>query len=423
MRKIIYVFLLFVVTFQSAQAQGANQWSVELARAFSKDLFELNGIPYMNPMVNAVNATSNSRFFNNAYVPKEVEEPYFKISLNGMIGFVRDDMKTYTPQVPMQAFDIARVGDFANVDLINQRINIHDTAGLVNYFFQNILFNGVNSGRLAVPTTAATILGNIKGAIVLPNSTLEELVKEHPLWNLPYLPENLRDSILNAVKGIPGYFSLPTGGNINTIVAGIPQVEIGSLWGTEMLLRFIPPVYMGEEIGDFAFWGIGFKHSLSQYLKNEPFHLAIQAVYQGTHLENSVGVTNSELVSDATIWNVNLHASKDFEGIASVYTGISLENTQIDADFKYFLPVETQLFLGLLEGEKDDQGNVIRILPPNPPDFPGDTKPQSSNVSIEQFNIKWVIGARRDLGPFSIYLDFNLSKFNIFTGGLQYRIN
>lgn len=423
-----------------ALSQNANPWSIELARSLSRDIFELNGVPYLKPLVVAINSTSNARFFSSARVPRHVRKPYFKFGIQGMLGFVRDDMKSYVPAFPMEEFTLSRIDDYADVDIINQKIVIQDTVGLINYLFKTVLYNGVQKGSLVPPKTASTVLGYQNTKLWLNNDTLKNLVKEHPLY--PFLPQNMKDTVLNAVGGIPGFYSFPPGGNFSTLFAFVPQLEIGAIYNTEALIRFVPPVKLSNEIGKFAFWGFGLKHSISNYfyksapeskegLTNSdplmpeealrpPFDLAVQAVYQGTHLENTVGVTNSELKADATIWDFNIQGSWSLNNIVEFFSGFSYELINITSDFKYYLPVETQYFLGLLDRIIDDQGRYI-ILPPDPPRFPGDTKPQVSNIRISDSNFKWIIGARKEIGPVALFFDYSISKFDIFSGGIEYR--
>jgi hypothetical protein len=254
--------------------------------------------------------------------------------------------------------------------------------------------------------------------LYLQGDTLVALAERHPVY--PFLPEHMRDSVKNVLLSMPGYFTFPQGANMSTIFAFIPQFEIGSLFGTELLLRAIPPIYMGEEIGDFAFWGIGLKHSLSQYFPERYFDLAVQAVYQGTYLKNKVGITQSTMTANTTIFNLNIHASKHFEGILDIFTGLSYEMIDIGAEFEYVLPIETQAMVGLLRIERFPDGSEI-IHKPEPPDYPGDTKPQKSAISIGDNNLKWIIGLSREIGPVSIFVDYSISQFNIFSGGLEVR--
>ncbi len=317
------------------EAQNTNPWAYELARSMARDIFELNGIPYLTPMVQAVNSTSNARFFNTAKIPQMVDKPYIKFGIHAMYGFVRDDMKTYQPRFPMDSLDLSKIAQFGNIDIINGTFSITDTAGLIYYLFKTVIYNGYQEGSIKFPESSATVLGHSDAKFTFEEDTLRELVKRHPVY--AFLPENLRDTVLKTVEDIPNYYSLPSGGNLNTIFAFIPQIEIGSLYGTEILLRFIPPVRLKDEIGDFAFWGIAVKHSISQYFDDLPFDLAVQTAYQGTSLKNKVGVTNADLSASTTIFNGNIHISKSFENIVDVFSGLSFENIDISSKFYLYL--------------------------------------------------------------------------------------
>jgi hypothetical protein len=253
-RLILNIIILTSVCSLNLYSQNSNPWAVDLARSMSYDIFDLNGIPYLEPMVKAVNATSNARFYSSAYVPAKVDKPYFKVSINGMFGFVPDNMKSYQPSIPMEQFSLTGMTDYASVDIINQKIVINDTAGLVYYFFKNLLYDGVTQNSIPLPGSAATILGYQDTKFIISTDTLIKLAKNHPIWS--FIPTSLQDTVLKTLAAIPTFYSFPPGANMNSIFAFVPQVEIGSLFGTEALLRFVPPVYIGEEIGDFAFWGI-----------------------------------------------------------------------------------------------------------------------------------------------------------------------
>ncbi len=419
MKKIPIVFILLLIAFSNAKSEY-NETSVELTRELTKEIFQLNGIPYLQPLVESINSTSNSRFFHQAYVPEKVDKPYFRVSVNGMTGFVKDDMLCYTPQFPTDSFDIRKAGEYASIDYINGSFNIKDTVGLMVYLLKNMLYDGVKSGDLRPPEKTATILGNLDSSLTFEDGVLQKLAKRHPAWG--FLPKDVQDSVLAVLDGMPSYFSLPKGADMSTLYAAVPQFEIGSWHGTEALIRFIPPVNMGETVGEFAFWGLGLKHSLSQYFDSLGVDIAVQAVYQGTSLENSIGETNADMKSNATFWNFNLHAGKRFGDYLEIYSGISVELVNISADYKYYLPVETQAQLGLLRYTMDPDGVNNTIHPPEPElGYPGDTKPQTATLNLNDQNVKFTFGLTSHLGPVDIYLDFSFSRLNILSGGLAYR--
>lgn len=417
------------------EAPNANQTVLYLSRALSKDIFDLNGVPFMQPLVEAINSTSNARFVNTAYIPKEVEKAYFKISLNGMFGLVNNSMRTYKPQFPTEEFrfDTLLARNFIQFDFINQKILSIDSARLYHYLLKTVLYDAIKVGELKVPNESATILGRNSGNItfkdesgnsVLVPSLTRRLDSVNTLLDtLGFSP--LSDTLVNSLSGVfnalPSYFSLPPGGDYSSIFAGVPQIEIGSLYGTELLIRFIPPIKMSEEIGKFSFYGFGLKHSISQYFDDPEFDMAVQGVYQTTELTNQVGVTNAELKANATMLNFNLQASKRFEDWFDVYTGFSYDQIEIDTRFTYFLSKEIQGQVGLLQPVKDSQGNNIDFIVAD--GFPGDTSPQVASLLLNSNNFKWTIGMRKEIGDFAVFADYNVANFNIFSFGVQYTIN
>ncbi len=405
----------------SAFAQEVSQYTIDLARMFSKDLFNDNSVAYLSPMVRTVNATSNSGFFNDAYVPYKVDKPYFKISLHGMSGFVNDADKYFEPKIATKPYNLIEALQFATPIMEDGKItgvNIQDTAGLIHYFFQNILYDGLegeHKGHIELPGLASTVLGDKETHISLPKENMKELVENHDLYKL--LPDGeLKQQLLDIVGQFPEQFTMYEGAGMNSITAGVPQLEIGSFYGTELLIRFIPQINLGQYIGDFMFWGIGLKHSISQYFNkdedNRPFDLAAQIVFQGTSLKNEVGVTKAQLDADADIFSANIHASKSFDGWFDIFAGVAYDNIKITGSYTYTLPIEVQRQLGMIESGKEGPT----------PGYPGDQMPQVANMSLEEDNIKAVFGIAKDISNLRLFLDYNIGKFDILQFGLSYKL-
>lgn len=404
-------------------APHANALTVEMARRISYEMLGPNSGPFMKPLVTTTNAAANSRFFRTAYVPKKVDKPYFRFGLHSMIGFVRDDQKTYTPIAPRSTLEQV-LADTTSAIITFNSIRIKDTAGMVvnilKYLFDKGL--GVDSAKsgLRFPQSAATIFGNSKTTFYLNRQYFyDQLTKDDPilssLFNSNALSQSVKDSILNAIVRIPESFPLPEGGNINTVLAAIPQFEIGSIYGTELLLRFIPPIEIDKNVGTFSFWGLGLKHSISQYFDGHSFDAAIQFVYQGSHLTNKVGVTNADFISNSTIYDLNIEVSKSFEDIIDVFSGLSYETISISNSYKFLLPVEKQIELGLLRNPNSKDIPAV----PEPPEWPGDQKPQTVYSNLSEQSVKFVIGVAKPIGPVTIFLDYNISKFNILAAGVD----
>lgn len=409
---------------QVIQYPRASDQTILLARALSRDIFELNGIPYLQPLAEVVNTTSNSRFFSTAFVPKWDKRFYIRISLNGMYGIVPNNKKEYSPVLPNEPMDLVKIKRY--VDFSNPlQPKVIDTAGLIYYVFRTVIYDGIQKGSLQAPSKAPTILGYGEVDLIFPHDTLISLIESNPLYLS--LPENYRDSILNAIANSPEVFALPRGLNIKQIGAGIPQLEIGSLYGIELLIRFIPQINLGKNIGKFSFWGIGIKQSISQYAPNPFMDVSIQVGRQGSRLTNRIGVTNAELTSNAKFWNANLHLSKKVSKNFEFFSGFSFENLEINSDYTFYLPAEVQYQLGLYyhydNGTPDDYTDDY--LAPNPDlGYTGDPyPPMNKNVIVRDNNWKWTIGAIGNFGAFSVFTDFSISKINIFSFGLMYRFD
>ena len=428
---IIFAFLSFSAS-HLLFAMPENSYIVPLCRQFSKDLFDLSAKPYLSPTVQVVNATSNAGFFHSAYIPAKVNKPYFRLSGNFMLGSVPNSMKSFTPQIPTKPYNANDISKFAELTFFPQPgVNIKDTAGLINYFLQNILYTGIYVDKtIQVPKSAPTTLGDTTASrLPLPKEVMAELVSKHPLYPYLMLVPSAAELINNVIGSIPESYTLTKGGDLNTIIAGVPQLEIGSLYGTELLIRLIPPLDLGEWVGKFSFWGVGLKHSISQYFyydnnrdgnaakRNQitPFDLAVQVVFQKTGLENTVGITEAKLKANANIFNFNVHGSKNFNNYFELYTGLSFERTDITGSYTYYLPVEIQNSIGLMTVIN---GEIVAD-PEN--GYPGDTEPQKSDVSLVENQIKWIIGASKNIGPVTVYANYSVSKFNVFNMGLQYR--
>ncbi|MBE2188644.1 MAG: hypothetical protein IAE98_04180 [Candidatus Kapabacteria bacterium] len=424
----VAIFCIAIIIPSQTKAQQTSQdYTKELARLFSQDLFESNGILFMQPVVKMINATSNSRFFSSAYIPQKVEKPYYRIGVQSMLGFVTNDLRSFTPVMPSREYNFTDLGEFIGFNILNGEITRLDTAKLIHYIFLNMMHDGIhgkNKGLIKTPNAASTAMGTGNTKFILPHESLDSLFKAHPLYSFPQIPQFLKDSINSAIYQFPTEFTLYGGNDLSTIFAAVPQIEIGSLYGTELLIRLIPPVDLGETVGDFAFWGLGLKHSISQYLHNNhkaaanfdepinPYDIAVQVVYQGTSLKNTVGITKADLKANATIYNANIHGSYNFGQGFEAYTGLGYEQITINSTYTYFLPVEIQWQLGLLE-----QG-----MHEPTPGYPGDQNPQSTDLTFTDTNIKWTIGMTAKFGNFRTILDYSLSKFNVLSFGLVYEL-
>lgn len=415
---LLTAFLIFASIGSVAAQTTPNPMTIAIVRMFTKEIFDLNSVPYVNPMIITMNSTSNSGFFHRAYIPEKVDKPYFRFGVETMFGFVRTDQKTYTPQIPTS--DSVRADNLTpemNITLGKiigkQALNAQDTVNIAAFSYliiKSIFKDELKRGVLNPPKSAPTIFGSKEVVTFsLPKDSLISDLHKNTYYQLIQLAApGTTMSIDSAFAGLPASIPLAIGGDLKNLFAAVPQLEIGSWHGTELLLRFIPPVKFEQSVGKFSFWGAGLRHSLSQYFPRDLFDMAVQAVYQRTSIANTIGATNSELTAKADIWDFNLQASKHW-GNLDVFTALSVENINIDASYKYTLSLDLQQKLGIINQDEIDHG------------ISKDDQPQTTSMLSSNTNIKWIIGASYQIGKLSVFADYSLSQFNIFAGGVNYQ--
>jgi len=431
---------MFVVTSTTAFSQGGNpddlcnckptnSLTIAVAREFMSQFGAPNSIPFAAPLAETINATANSRFYTTAFIPKE-NKFYFRFSINGMLGLVRDDQKTFKTVLPWETDE----GKKASIITASAKYTGRDTVGAIMDVLYYLLNRGYTNGTITnqPPRTAATIFGNLPANFKVDREELITTLETDPNYiALGFLNPNLKTQVDSVARLLPNAtFELPPGLNISSLIAAVPQIEIGSFMGTEVLVRFIPTLDWGEAIGKFGFWGVGLKHSISQYFnpsdnpEERIFDLAVQAVYQSTTLDNTYGESRSNIRSDAQIMSINIQGSKTFftgsgTYLFDVYGGAGFESLNIDAKLTSYLPVTLQSELGLRTPktcfEVDGQWAVVD---PSRGCF-GDDQARIDDLSLKNSSYRATLGVTRKFGPVSIFFDYSLSNFNIISGGIQ----
>lgn len=153
-----------------------------------------------------------------------------------------------------------------------------------------------------------------------------------------------------------------------------PQIRVGSVYGTEATLRWLPTVKAGD-VGEIKFFGIGARHNISQYLSEVPLDLAAGFAYSTFSVGDKL---------DFTGISIGAQASKKF-AILSVYGGLAWEKTKLN--LKYVnTTTNTNVNLDL------DGANKFRAT----------------------------IGAGLDLFILTLFADANFGSVTVFSGGLAF---
>jgi hypothetical protein len=105
---------------------------------------------------------------------------------------------------------------------------------------------------------------------------------------------------------------------------------VSSLFGTEALIQ-LGLIYPGEaDLGDISLYGVGIRHSVSQYFNDFPVDVAVGAFWQRFSLGNKD--KGGDLVS-ANAWSVGVQASKLFSRFEP-YAGLAYDDFEMDLSYE-----------------------------------------------------------------------------------------
>lgn len=123
-------------------------------------------------------------------------------------------------------------------------------------------------------------------------------------------------------------FAFPGGFDLTSFALAAPQIRVGSVRGTEALFRYIAVDAGDVEVGNVSLFGVGLRHSVSQYMTEPPVDIAAGFMYQSFKL-------GDELI-DATAFTFGVQASRRFpSGFAVIepYAGLSYDYFQMDVSY------------------------------------------------------------------------------------------
>ncbi len=118
--------------------------------------------------------------------------------------------------------------------------------------------------------------------------------------------------------------------NTSAFPLALPQLTIGSLYGTEVVLRFIAlPKVNGDKIPTTRLWSIGARHNISQYIPGVPLDIAAGVYY------------NSFTWGDIFDYNglsYGAQVSKSFS-VLTLHAGLNIESSTLKISYVSTDPV------------------------------------------------------------------------------------
>jgi hypothetical protein len=185
-----------------------------------------------------------------------------------------------------------------------------------------------------------------------------------------------------ALAGSDGFLIFPPGIDLSAVPAAIPQLSV-SAFGTEAIIRYLPAIPVGES--EISMWGLGVKHSVSQYIPLIPVDIAVQVMLSNLTLKDIIDLNN---------FAINAHVSKTF-GIFTAYSGLQYENSGLDLEYT-------------INGDPKSPDPKLRV-------------DRDVKVSIDgDNNFRFTLGGTLKLAIIALNVDYNIGSQSAVTGGLSF---
>lgn len=182
-----------------------------------------------------------------------------------------------------------------------------------------------------------------------------------------------------SVTGPGGTTYKPSDGIIDASLfpLAVPQLTVGYVYGTMAMVRFITiPAIGDDKFPKTTLWGVGLRHSVSQYLMDAPLDIAAGFFYSGFTLGDLV---------DMNGLSIGAQASKSFS-VLNLYGGVAWEKSTMNLKYT---PSSSSI-------------SAVDI------DLDGDN------------NFRFTLGAGLKLGFLGIFADANFGSITNFSGGISF---
>lgn len=246
--------------------------------------------------------------------------------------------------------------------------------------------------------------------------------------NMAVTPELVYSQVIdNPLTGIPETFELarvkhPNGTGLKFLPLPMAQATIGLIKGTDVTFRFVPMTNI-RDYGEIGVFGIGGKHSVSQWIpviKSLKFiNISVQGGYTKVRTAAALNMkpiaeveidnppnwdTNSDQIASMDIsgWTVNLIASQSIP-VITVYQGIGYSSSLVDMSILGTYPLNS-----IVTEPGVDFGKTTYTVVENP----------IEEMQFENFrNLRLNAGARFKLGILTLHYDFTRTLYSTHTVG------
>jgi hypothetical protein len=156
-----------------------------------------------------------------------------------------------------------------------------------------------------------------------------------------------------------------------------PQVKVGSLFGTEFLVRYGYIPKLGDDFESTTVWAIGARHNISQWFGTLPLDLSAGIYYSN--------VTTGDFISFKGLM-IGAQASKDFD-LLTLYGGLGYQSATLDLKYDSTIP----------------------------------SAPGKVELTLDGGNsVAFTLGAGLNFGIFRIFADINFGAVTNLSGGIGF---
>jgi hypothetical protein len=218
-------------------------------------------------------------------------------------------------------------------------------------------------------------------------------------------------------------YTLPNGTGIDFFPLPMAQLTVGLPFGTDVSARFIPMIQLGD-YGEIGLWGVGGKHSVSQWIPGlkdlELLDISVQGGYSKVSSRAHVVVVpltdfvevdpnpgfddwdDQFVVQNVSGWTLNLIASQTIS-VLTIYEGIGYASSFVEMALQGHFPIHT-----VITEPGDDLGKTTYFTVNDP-----------FSLDFENINnLRLNVGARIKLGVFTMHYDFTYTLYATHSVGL-----
>ena len=261
----------------------------------------------------------------------------------------------------------------------DQAGTIADQAGVTDATLRNLVVDAITAKDFPVVLYGPTVTGskNRKVKIVFSPNGNESLQINDPRYPFPVnvvIPSKTVE--LDGATGIMDGFPVTP--------SAAPQLKLGTLFGTQAILRLVPPTKISDEWGSFSYTGFGLQHNPNVWLGLDmPVDVSLGFLIQKAKVGDVVEVKGA---------SYGINVSKTIGGSmfsVTPYIGGLLESSSIDVHYKS--TIES------VAGKED-----VNI-----------------NFGLNGINkSRFIAGARFHIVFIDLAVDYNIGKMNSVTSGI-----